>query len=119
MRSCAVSADRDTAENEVAETAQEVRSGVRLELRFDAAAETFTGSVVNTAAEPVSGVRVEVHLSNGIELGPTPGISLVPGETSSVRLAAAGQRFETWTTHVENWGRGARGSPSQTRTKRH
>ena len=85
----------------VAMTAQETRSGVRLELRFDAATETFTGTVINTAAEPVSQVRVEVHLSNGVELGPTPRISLAPGETSSVRLAAAGQRFETWTTHVE------------------
>ena len=85
----------------VAETAQETRSGVRLELRFDAATETFTGTVANTAAEPVSRVRVEVHLSNGVELGPTPRISLAPGETSSVQLAAAGQRFETWTTHVE------------------
>ena len=85
----------------VAETAQETRSGVCLELRFDAATETFTGTVVNTAAEPVSWVRVEVHLSNGVELGPTPRISLVSGETSSVRLAAAGQGFETWTTHVE------------------
>ena len=85
----------------VAETAQETRSGVRLELRFDAATETFTGTVANTAAEPVSRVRVEVHLSNGVELGPTPRISLAPGETSSVQLAAAGERFETWTTHVE------------------
>ena len=49
----------------VAETAQEARSGVRLELRFDAASEIFTGTVVNTTAEPVSRVRVEVHLSNG------------------------------------------------------
>ena len=85
----------------VTETAQEARSGVRLELRFDASSETFTGTVVNTTAEPISRVRVEVHLSNGVELGPTPRISLAPGETSSVRLAAAGERFETWTTHVE------------------
>ena len=85
----------------LAETAREARSGVRLELRFDAASETFTGTVVNTTAEPVSQVRVEVHLSNGVELGPTPRISLAPGETSSVRLEAEGQRFEAWTTHVE------------------
>ena len=85
----------------IAETAREARSGVRLELRFDGASETFTGTVVNTTAEPVSRVRVEVHLSNGVELGPTPRISLAPGETSSVQLAAAGQRFEAWTTHVE------------------
>ena len=85
----------------IAETAREARSGVRLELRFDGASETFTGTVVNTTAEPVSQVRVEVHLSNGVELGPTPRISLAPGETSSVRLEAEGQRFEAWTTHVE------------------
>ena len=85
----------------IAETAREARSGVRLELRFDGASETFTGTVVNTTAEPVSRVRVEVHLSNGVELGPTPRISLAPGETSSVQLEAVGQRFEAWTTHVE------------------
>lgn len=83
------------------EAAQEVRSGVHLELRYDVAAETFIGTVVNTTAEPVARVRVEVHLSNGVELGPTPRISLAPGETSSVRLEAEGQRFEAWTTHVE------------------
>ena len=85
----------------LAETASEVRAGVRLELRFDAAAETFTGTVTNTTDERVSQVRVEVHLLGGVELGPTPRITLGPGETSPVQLAAEGQRFETWTTHVE------------------
>ncbi len=75
----------------VTETAQEAGSGVRLELRFDAAAETFTGTVVNTTAEPISRVRVEVHLSNVVELGPTPRISLAPGK----RVGPAGSRRPT------------------------
>ncbi len=85
----------------VSETARETRDEVELVLRFDAAAGAFVGTVTNAGPDPVSQVRVEVHLSDGPELGPTPRISLAPGETSSVQLAAEGQRFETWTTHVE------------------
>ena len=85
----------------IADTARETRSGVRLALRFDAAGGAFTGTVTNTTTEPVTRVRVEVHLSNGVELGPTPRITLAPGEASAVTLDASGQRFETWETHVE------------------
>ena len=85
----------------VSETARETRNQVELTLRFDASAEAFVGTVTNTGPDPVSQVRVEVHLSDGPELGPTPRITLAPGETSSVRLEAEGQRFEAWTTHVE------------------
>ena len=56
----------------LAETAEETRSGISLVLRFDAAEATFTGAMTNTTTESVSQVRVEVHLSNGVELGPTP-----------------------------------------------
>ena len=85
----------------VAETAHETRSGIRLALRFDAGGGAFTGTVTNTTTEPVARVRVEVHLSNGVELGPTPRIRLAPGETSPVILSVEGQRFEAWETHVE------------------
>ena len=72
--------------------------------------------MTNTTAEPVAQVRVEVHLSNGIELGPTPRITLAPGETRAVNLDAGGQRFDTWEAHVEigegehGQGSGHRGS---------
>ena len=85
----------------VSETARETRNQVELTLRFDASAKAFVGTVTNTGPDPVSQVRVEVHLSDGPELGPTPRITLAPGETSPVRLEAVGQRFEIWTTHVE------------------
>ena len=49
----------------------------------------------------VSLVRVEVHLSNGIELGPTPSLNLTPAQTSPVALSADGQQFTTWSVHVE------------------
>ena len=62
----------------LADTAEETRSGIDLVLRFDAAAETFTGAMTNTTTESVSLVRVEVHLSNGQELGPTPSVTLSP-----------------------------------------
>ena len=85
----------------VFETARETRSGIELVLRFDGDAGVFVGTVTNTGAAPVSRVRVEVHLVGGPELGPTPRVTLAPGETSPVRLDAGGGPFETWTAHVE------------------
>lgn len=85
----------------ISETASEIRNGIELILRFDASAGGFVGTLTNTGGEPVSQVRVEVHLIEGPELGPTPRITLAPGETSPVRLEAGGRSFETWTAHVE------------------
>lgn len=85
----------------VSETARESRGGVELVLRFDASAGAFVGTATNTGAEPVERVRVEVHLIGGPELGPSPTVTLAPGETGPVRLEAEGHRFETWTAHVE------------------
>ena len=56
----------------LSETARQSRSGVNLVIGYDAEAQSFTGTVTNTTTALVSLVRVEVHLSNGIELGPTP-----------------------------------------------
>ena len=47
------------------------RSGARLILSYDADADAFVGTVENTTSDVLSQVRVEVHLSNGVELGPT------------------------------------------------
>ena len=54
------------------DTAVETRSGVQLTMSYDAAGETFRGEAVNTTSATVTQVRVEIHLSNGVELGPTP-----------------------------------------------
>ena len=83
------------------ETARETRNGVDLVMRYDGGQERFTGTVTNTTNATVSNVRVEVHLSNGVELGPTPGNSLAPGQMRTVELDASGQSFTTWSVHVE------------------
>ena len=63
----------------------------------DAAAETFRGEVVNTTSATVTQVRVEIHLSNGVELGPTPrvdqataGVAVRPSR-STAKGTRAGQ----------------------------
>ena len=85
----------------LSETAREVRSGVELIVSFDSTRQGFTGTVRNTTSATVTQVRVEVHLSNGVELGPTPRANLVAGETKSIELDARGQTFSWYTVHVE------------------
>lgn len=83
------------------ETYDMVRAGAHLVLRYDAAAEVFTGSVTNTTDATLDRVRVEVHLSNGVELGPTSPRDLAPGQTIPITLDATGQVFTTWGAHPE------------------
>ena len=78
-----------------------VRAGARLVLRYDAATETFSGTVTNTTSATLPNVRVEVHLSNGVELGPTQPVDLAPGASIAVTLDAAGQTFTAWGAHPE------------------
>ena len=68
-----------------------VRAGARLKLSFDEASNAFTGTVENTTANTLTRVRVEVHLSNGIELGPTTPLDLASGQTVPVRLPASSE----------------------------
>ena len=85
----------------ISETATEVRAGVRLIISYDSAQQVFSGTVENTTNATVTQVRVEIHLSNGIELGPTPRVDLAAGETKSVELDARGQSFTWFSVHVE------------------
>lgn len=78
-----------------------VRNGAHLILSFDAKSNSFKGTVENTTEKVVEKVRVEVHLSNGIELGPTTPVDLKSGEKISVELKATEKAFETWSTHAE------------------
>ena len=71
------------------DTFDEVRAGVRLVLSYDGKAHAFTGAVENTTEATLNRVRVEVHLSNGIELGPTTPIDLAPGQSVEITLAAS------------------------------
>ncbi len=83
------------------ETYDAVRRGVRLILTYDSTSSAFVGTVENVIDETVSAVRVEVHLSNGMELGPTERNDLAAGEKIAVKLSAEGQDFDWWKAHAE------------------
>ena len=89
-----------------------VRGGARLILKYDATNNTFSGTVENTTDEVLQSVRVEVHLSNGVELGPTTPIDLAPGDQADVMMDATNMVFDSWSTHVEV-GLGEHGSRSE------
>ena len=91
----------------LADTFDDVRVGARLILSYDTDANAFTGTVENTTESKLSRVRVEVHLSNGIELGPTTPVDLAAGETTEVMLRGSSQGFESWSAHPEVGGSGA------------
>ena len=83
------------------QTYDEVRNGCRLILRYDAATNAFKGTASNVTTGTLPRVRVEVHLSNGIELGPTTPVNLAPDESVDIFLPASTQSFETWSAHPE------------------
>ena len=83
------------------ETFDMVRAGARLILNYDAGSNSFVGTVENTTNATLTRVRIEVHLSNGIELGPTTPTDLAPGAEMSVVLPASDQPFDGWTPHAE------------------
>ena len=89
------------------DTARESRSGVDLVMQYDTGQQRFTGTVTNTTNATVSNVRVEIHLSNGVELGPTPRVNLAGGQVHSVELDARGQSFTRWSVHVELGSQGS------------
>jgi len=86
------------------ETYDETRAGARLVLAYDAPMNAFSGTVENGTNDMLDGVRVEVHLSNGVELGPTTAQDLEAGEVIEVTLAATDEDFETWSAHPEVGG---------------
>ena len=88
------------------ETHDEVRSGARLILKYDAPGNSFKGTVENTTNGVLDRVRVEVHLSNGTELGPTTPTDMAPGEVLSINLPATSASFTGWTAHAEVGGGG-------------
>ena len=78
-----------------------VRNGARLILKYDSQSNAFKGTVENTTDETLKQVRVEVHLSNGVELGPTTPGDLAPGEKREILLTATSTNFDGWTAHPE------------------
>ena len=92
------------------QTLDMVRNGGRLIMRYDADANAFVGTVQNITGGTLPRARVEVHLSNGIELGPTPPVDLAPDEMIEVTLKAPTTAFTGWTAHAESGpGHGAGG----------
>jgi len=83
------------------ESYDKIRNGIRLILAYDAQNNSFNGTVENTTDEILKQVRVEVHLSNGIELGPTTPADLTPGERRDVKLTATTKDFDGWSAHPE------------------
>lgn len=77
------------------------KNGALLTLQYNPATQAFVGSVKNTTGKPLSEVRVEIHLSNGVELGPTMRTDVKPGASLDVELSALDQKFTTWVTHPE------------------
>jgi hypothetical protein len=94
------------------ESYDQVRNGARLVLAYDAQSNSFNGTVENTTDNTLKQVRVEVHLSNGVELGPTKPTDLNPGEIINVTLTATSNGFDGWTAHPEvgEGGSGEHGS---------
>lgn len=86
------------------DTYDETRYGARLILTYDAESNSFVGTVENTTEDILNRVRVEVHLSNGIELGPTNTADLTPGEKRAVKLTAISKGFDKWSAHPEVGG---------------
>ena len=94
----------------VNDTYDETRAGARLILAYDSSTNSFRGTVTNTTSSTLSQVRVEVHLSNGIELGPTTPVDLAPGETIDVVLPSSEAQFAAWGAHPEVGSSGTEGS---------
>ena len=100
-----VTAETDSEESTVqlslSDTYDNVRNGAHLIMSYDAATNSFEGTVQNTTNAILLQVRVEIHLSNGVELGPTSPVDLAPGEQIPIVLVAEGPPFDRWTAHPE------------------
>ena len=100
-----ITAETDSEESTVqlsfSDTYDNVRNGAHLIMSYDAATNAFEGTVKNTTNAILSQVRVEVHLSNGVELGPTSPVDLAPSEQIPIILVAEGPPFDRWTAHPE------------------
>ncbi|MDE0120953.1 MAG: hypothetical protein OXS33_04410 [bacterium] len=83
------------------QTFDQTRAGARLILGYDASTNSFKGTVENTTNNTLTRVRIEVHLSNGVELGPTTPVDMAPGQILAVDLPATAQSFTGWTPHAE------------------
>ncbi|MDA7510130.1 hypothetical protein N8612_00505 [Verrucomicrobia bacterium] len=77
------------------------KNGAQVTLKYDKRSHSFVGTVKNVTQKSLERVRVEIHLSNGIELGPTKPVNLAAGKSMPVKLAAKGKAFVGWSAHAE------------------
>ena len=97
----AESQEKSGTELALNESYDHVRNGAHLILSYNSQTNSFVGTVCNTVENTLKQVRVEVHLSNGIELGPTTPANLDPGECIDVTLVATSIGFDGWSAHPE------------------
>ena len=83
------------------ETYDVSKNGGRLVLSYDEASKSFKGYIKNTSGKTLSRARVEIHLSNGVELGPTRPVNIGAYGYKAITIPTAGNVFSSWVTHVE------------------
>lgn len=83
------------------QTLEETKYGVKLVLKYDKAKQAFVGTIENKSNEIAARARVEVHLSNGVELGPTKPQDIKPMGKIKIHLPAKDQDFKRWSGHAE------------------
>ena len=81
-----------------------LRSGTRLKVKFDENSQSFIGTVENMTEETLPNVRVEIHLSNGMEIGPTTPVDLRAGRSNEFWLKVESGDFTHWSAHAEVGG---------------
>ena len=102
--------EESTVQLALTDTYDNVRNGAHLIMSYNAATNSFKGTVKNTTGAILPQVRVEVHLSSGVELGPTSPVDLAPGAQIPIELMAEGPSFDKWTAHPEVGGSGGESS---------
>ena len=83
------------------ETYNFTRKGTRLIINYNRDNNEFIGTVENITEMILESVRVEIHLSNGIEIGPTTPVDLKPGEKISLKMSGTKDPFNGWIPHAE------------------
>ena len=83
------------------QTFDATRGGARLIMSYAPASNAFNGTVENTTNNVLTNVRIEIHLSNGVELGPTTPMDMAAGEVIDITLPATQASFTGWVPHAE------------------
>ena len=77
------------------------KKGIQLLLKYNKTTNEFKGFIQNKTSKSIERARVEIHLSNGIELGPTIPMTLKSRQKKEIIIKATEKGFSSWSTHVE------------------